>query len=525
MGISVLGITSWGQLKDAKISLPKVDFLLLSGTWEESHMVWLEQGKRTLVLLALDVGSRPKDGLQEKWKYLRHKDCDGVTSGGWWCGNSQGFRALGPAVAAVRRLSHIISPTSPGKAYITSEDREKSGGHVKWEGSFCHSQGLLPITRLGAMVICTSVYSGQLVRHLTVSELLDALDVPQADKELFKGVSLAGFLSTIVAKGAPARVLGRLLEGTHMIRQQNRSLSRPKPDAEVPTHEGGLPKVGYPCTKTSTIDLGRQKAAKDDNAQVAFEFWDGPFLDWLLKLGRSSEFVSNLTSFRVGAKQTLILDVLRDFILRVWRRKVLVGFLAYMVRRHGRSWATSEHPDVPAGRDCLRRVTGATFWDWAAGSRLFFWRWPLEVQEWARDGHPVYIQGELPSYRRPQPAERNEKIKGQVKGKLEKFTQCEYVMHGAVTSLISYFSVPKGDSDIRLVLDGTKSGLNSALWAPSFHLPTVDSLLPALQPGSWQGDIDIGEMFYNYGLHPSLQAYCGLDVQEYGLLDLKDYHG
>jgi len=98
-------------------------------------------------------------------------------------------------------------------------------------------------------------------------------------------------------------------------------------------------------------------------------------------------------------------------------------------------------------------------------------------------------------------------------------------MHGAVTSLISYFSVPKGDSDIRLVLDGTKSGLNSALWAPSFHLPTVDSLLPALQPGSWQGDIDIGEMFYNYGLHPSLQAYCGLDVQEYGLLDLKDYHG
>jgi hypothetical protein len=66
-----------------------------------------------------------------------------------------------------------------------------------------------------------------------------------------------------------------------------------------------------------------------------------------------------------------------------------------------------------------------------------------------------------------------------------------------------------------LVFDGTKSGLNSVLWAPSFHLPTVESLLPSLTPGAWQGDIDIGEMFYNYSLDPAIQAYCGVDVHPY----------
>ncbi len=75
--------------------------------------------------------------------------------------------------------------------------------------------------------------------------------------------------------------------------------------------------------------------------------------------------------------------------------------------------------------------------------------------------------------------------------------------------------MPKGEDDVRIVFDGSKSGLNAAIWAPSFTLPTVESLLPMLEPGTWQGDIDVGEMFYNYMLDPSIRAYCGVDVDPY----------
>lgn len=90
-----------------------------------------------------------------------------------------------------------------------------------------------------------------------------------------------------------------------------------------------------------------------------------------------------------------------------------------------------------------------------------------------------------------------------------------YITNGTALSLISFLTVPKGESDVRVVFNGTRSGLNDAIWVPSFHLPTIDSLLPALEPGYWQSDIDVGEQFYNFQLDPALQPYCGLDVTYY----------
>jgi hypothetical protein len=70
-----------------------------------------------------------------------------------------------------------------------------------------------------------------------------------------------------------------------------------------------------------------------------------------------------------------------------------------------------------------------------------------------------------------------------------------YIDLGLVYSLISFFEVPKGLTDIRMVHDGTKSGLNEVLWAPWFPLPTIDSLLWSVQPGIWMADNDVREMF------------------------------
>jgi hypothetical protein len=47
------------------------------------------------------------------------------------------------------------------------------------------------------------------------------------------------------------------------------------------------------------------------------------------------------------------------------------------------------------------------------------------------------------------------------------------------------------------------------------ELLVVDSLLPMLEEGTWQGDLDVGEMFYNYLLDPAIQQFCGVDIDPY----------
>jgi hypothetical protein len=75
-----------------------------------------------------------------------------------------------------------------------------------------------------------------------------------------------------------------------------------------------------------------------------------------------------------------------------------------------------------------------------------------------------------------------------------------------IHSLISFFAVPKGEEDVRMVYDGTKSGLNHCISIPCFPLPTVGTHLRAVEAGTFMGDMDVGYMFLNFVLHESMQA-------------------
>jgi hypothetical protein len=79
-------------------------------------------------------------------------------------------------------------------------------------------------------------------------------------------------------------------------------------------------------------------------------------------------------------------------------------------------------------------------------------------------------------------------------------------------SLTSFFAVPKGDSDIRVVYDGTKIGLNGSMWAPWFAMPTVESHLSFVGEETFMGDIDVGDMFHNFMLHEKVQIVAGIDL-------------
>jgi hypothetical protein len=68
-------------------------------------------------------------------------------------------------------------------------------------------------------------------------------------------------------------------------------------------------------------------------------------------------------------------------------------------------------------------------------------------------------------------------------GKVVKVRKLDYITTGTVRSGTHFFCVPKGDSDIRLVYNGTGCGLNANVWAPRFGLPMVKNTLCSLLPG------------------------------------------
>jgi hypothetical protein len=173
------------------------------------------------------------------------------------------------------------------------------------------------------------------------------------------------------------------------------------------------------------------------------------------------------------------------------------------------------HLDADAGCQVLIRCLGGEWWDWSSGSSLAFWRWNGDEQiADARDGMRMFVKGKLPTNTKSQRAPKPEDIAKMVK-KLDKVLSRGYISPGLVVSLTSYFAVPKGELDIRLVYDGTSSGLNEALWAPSFWMPTSESAVRVISFYSYLFDADIGECFLNFPNDRRLRKYCGVDLSPF----------
>jgi hypothetical protein len=172
------------------------------------------------------------------------------------------------------------------------------------------------------------------------------------------------------------------------------------------------------------------------------------------------------------------LMLIRLFALRWWWRHTLKDFLTWFRSKYPIDHRTREYlKDLNAGRECIKRCCDASWWDWSGGSRPLFWRWPQFYIPIIRDGLPPWIKGTMPRYRVPQRIERDPELNRVIKNKLQKVREKGYIVPGNVLSLTSFFTVPKGDGDVRMVYDAMKSGLNDKLWAPWFLLPTVESHL------------------------------------------------
>jgi hypothetical protein len=439
----------------------KAEYIFLSGPWDLVRPAW-EGALKYKVVAALESGSTPGES-PGSWFSLRHTEFDGITDGSWWFGAPCNLAKISP-VASVCRLKHILSPLERGRKFVPKPDLTEDHGEVVLVRGHCHPGGLLPTDKPQASVISPSVYGGWVTRRLTFKEVLEAWDHSPSgelsDRELWERFS--------VWKSPPNKILRAVGESILNLRG-NRLATRLKAECvikedpvEATSNSSILPimqddRWDFPLQLE--IQEARAKAAKDDDAAVPTQYWDVPFWNHFMCLQRSENFIRKSSRHTIGKNRPL-LDVLREFILIVRQRTVYRSFSKFMKKKHGALWYRKKDPDLIAGRDCLDRGAKASFWEWCGGSRLFFWRWPDESRIWARDGHHVYVRGRLPSYRKSQPRETDPGIKAQVTQKLRKFIDRVYIRPGAVKSLISFFSVPKGEGDVRLVFDSMRSGLN-----------------------------------------------------------------
>ena len=76
-----------------------------------------------------------------------------------------------------------------------------------------------------------------------------------------------------------------------------------------------------------------------------------------------------------------------------WSEKGKETYRSWWVRRFKAS------DDHKAARDALHHGLWSSWWDWDAGSRPFFWRWPDGAQELMRDGMMLYFVSEEPRCR------------------------------------------------------------------------------------------------------------------------------
>ena len=385
--------------------------------------------------------------------------------------------------------------------------------------------------------ILPSVFSptGLVSRRLGTRELALAMDFPA---ELSKKATEDELSCWIDRIGPPFK---SRIQVAHLLRKFREEEGKTEMDVkqppslkfEVPPSNGGLT-TGHGMTEEdgeihspddmdpsliieSNLEERREdrnlKATKADDAAIPYHLWNDRIL-MRYDFGTALELKRAIDA----------LDKIRCGALRYWKRTVAHDFWRWWLH-HKRTMDTkSQAASIEAGLCALRHSSLASWWDWDQGSSPFFWRmpehnWMVEM----RDGVKPMWTGPPPRYRIPQRPNPDPVSLSLEKKKIGKVRKRGYIApRPGILSLTSFFSVPKGESDIRMVYDGTKSGLNGVLHAPWFGLATVETMLRSVEACTWSADNDFGEMFLNFWLHPEIRKYTGVDLTSLFPEELED---
>ena len=204
------------------------------------------------------------------------------------------------------------------------------------------------------------------------------------------------------------------------------------------------------------------------------------------------------------ARFTRLLDWMRKWCLERWKRNVERSFKEWF---YVTGFTLAARKEIwRDGLLAVEKAKSATWFDWPKGSSIFFWRWPPDYVETVRVGVRPFFDKDPPQNQDRQPPFESEEERRKVKDKLSKVLDKGYVELCDIQELeamMYMFSVPKGETDIRMVYDGSRSGLNESLWAPWFALPTLDGLLGWTIVGSWRAKpghsfVDHARYYYSF---------------------------
>jgi hypothetical protein len=490
---------------------------------------------------------------------LSHSNVGGLTLGRWAYSvpKEVDIQNINRVTPVQRQLKHIMDFTQKGIPYVHSTIQTNKRKLNK-EKFYSETSRVLP-GELKPKVITHSVMQPsipRIKRFLTHRELLDIYDV-QTDRQSIilgeeKSTQVEILKSLIIA--APEKLLHRIVTAV----KKHLSIANVSSDPKSNDQSNNIDKMKW-IKETGSGDLNDEKAARNDDAAIETEQWDWYLLrnyNPQLQLDCISKYIDITKRWEESSKlrpivchknstptenHTKLFENLRRLMSAKFSQNVFRSFSKFMKEKYGKlnyincvqtfnSCQGNKRSnglrkilkdqrlsmefirDFETGTEAVKRACRSTFWDWDGGSSLFFWRWPDAFTQEARDGTPVFVNGKLPRYKVSQRWPRDKAMREKMEKKWENIITREYVKPGPVVSLTGSFPVAKGESDIRMVYDASKCGLNSQLWAPNFMLPTIDMTLRNVDHKGWFGDIDLGEMFLNFPLDTKLRPYAGIDA-------------
>lgn len=82
--------------------------------------------------------------------------------------------------------------------------------------------------------------------------------------------------------------------------------------------------------------------------------------------------------------------------MKIKKRKLQAEGCSIHLR--GASWLNEIENDMLVAKEIFTMSIRVTFWEWAGGSRLIFWRWNPEYRKEARDSKAIWFKGKYPIY-------------------------------------------------------------------------------------------------------------------------------
>lgn len=520
-------------------SLPSDSVLLVSGSVSFIHQA-LHQFSSFRALYVLDCHSRGRKlppGEHSFFRLKHNKHGGGTTFVTLW--GSRGFPRFQIPHLHDRSIGSFIEHSVRGSTAASLGS------------SMCHWSKFLPVQALNMPVYYPSHWSssGFASRSLTDKELCTVLG--------FTTVFPLTVVHDIHSHLVPLDGLRRILSSGLTVLGST-PLTRPAPAAPLwtpsprPTSHF-LPSIGalLPASwRSASTTEDRKTSAKNDDAAPDIAMWNkritlirpritGFWLDWLR---------FRLCRLRIRRLRREIFWMLRAYhptYLGHLRRKFDIYAAQLAKHPEYRSLGTSggvycfslpqssfSQPPVrlPWAQTivtvrailrgaCAHFLSAESYTAWETGSSLYFWRWPKAAQRVALLGFKPAVDSTLPT-NMPKPKRiKCPDTRKLMAAKLAKQIRRHYIklvpeseMRKEVRNLVDMFTVPKGESDVRMIFNGTSGGLTDSIWAPSFYLPSATSMVRIMNFNYEVVDIDLGEMFNNFPLCELLSIYSGVDL-------------